>query len=84
MYFPGPPESQVNAAGVLDAGWRDGRQTFVNEWLAKLLGDVGGITPMPPVILHRSEGAGEEPPPTPVTALTVESSIATQRRRLRP
>jgi len=34
------------------------------------------------VILHDSEGAGAEPSPSVVLALTVDPLIATQRRRL--
>jgi len=43
-----------------------------------------GTSAYPPVVLHRSEGAGVEPAPTPILSFQAESKIATQRRRLRP
>lgn len=85
MYIPGPHELQVSNTGVLSTLYRGDLQTEVNGWHAELLtGLTGGVGPLPPVVLHRSEGIGTEPPPTPVTAFEVDEKIATQRRRLRP
>jgi hypothetical protein len=36
------------------------------------------------VVLHRTEGIGDEPPPTPVLSFLVENKVATQRKRMRP
>lgn len=84
MYLPGVPEALVDSAGNLTGGTQADLQAAVDGWLADLATpDVGG-QPYAPVILHRSEGAGVEPAPTPVTFFEAEGKIATQRRRLRP
>lgn len=84
MYIPGVHEGQVGPDGVLTNAYHGDLQNDVNGWLAELQSGLGGTGPaLPPVILHRSEGIGTEPPPTPVTALQVDTLVATQRRRLR-
>jgi hypothetical protein len=83
MYIPGVSEPEVDALGVIDGTWLTTIQASADGWLAQL--GVGGVTgPLPPVILHREEGIGVEPPPTPVTVLEFAERIATQRQRLRP
>lgn len=84
MYVPGVLEGSVDNVGLLTSTYRGSLQTAYDLWLTGLEEGVSSILPMPPVVLHRSEGAGVEPAPTPVTSLTVETKIATQRRRLRP
>lgn len=84
MYLPPPAEGQVDPQGTISSADVAITQAAVDDWLAELGTPTLGQPAMPPVILHRSEGAGVEPPPTPVTALTVDGRIATQRRRLRP
>ena len=83
MYIPGVPAGGVSGGGTVSSGQLSGAQTAAEDWYDSLTDGVVG-SPTPPVILHRSEGFGEEPPPTPVVTLTVDPSIATQRRRLRP
>lgn len=83
MYLPGVRENVVNAIGVMDSTYVTAWQTSIDGWFDLLNGVPAGSVAYPPVILHRSEGIGEEPPPTPVTALVLDDVIATQRRRLR-
>ena len=82
-YIPGIREDKVEATGVYLDGYEATLQAAADQWMDWLDGTEPGSTAYPPVILHRSEGAGTEPPPTPVTAFEVDSLIATQRRRLR-
>lgn len=83
MYIPGVDESNVDERGNILPAHVAAWQTAFNNWLDDLTTAVGARL-YPPVVLHRSEGIGVEPPPTPVTSFVVESIIATQRRRLRP
>lgn len=83
MYIPEVPESSVNDVGTLDSGFVAAVNSRFDAWRDFLVGGVGARL-YPPVVLHRSEGIGEEPPPTPITAFVCETRIATQRRRLRP
>lgn len=84
MYLPGVPEALVNPAGYLSTEAAEDLQAGVDNWYAELTGVPPGTSAYPPVVLHRSEGAGAEPVPTPITLFQVETQIATQRRRLRP
>lgn len=79
FYVPGLPEGEVNALGDLSTVQRNALQSGASEFLNDLI-----ALDLPMVILHRTEGLGTEPPPTPVTSLVVELKVATQRRRLRP
>ncbi len=80
LYLPPPPETAVSPVGRLTTGYRDALQTSVNSWLASIntSANLQG-----PYILH-STGLSAVPPPTSITSMTVEPTIATQRRRLRP
>lgn len=80
MYVPGLSEAAVSPTGVIESEWLAGLQTRADNFLEALQLTVG-INDM--VILHRSEGAGTEPAPTPVLSLVVDERIATQRQRLR-
>jgi len=83
MYIPGVSEIQVTAQGGILAAAVTGWQTAFTNWFNALVAPASG-PPHIPVILHRSEGIGVEPAPTTISALVVDSRIATQRRRLRP
>ena len=83
LYLPEVAEAVVDNVGNLSTSYRDDIQAAFDAWYEELTAGVG-FRLYPPVVLHRSEGAGEEPPPTPIQSLVVEGRIATQRRRLRP
>lgn len=83
LYLPGVPETEVNAVGTLTPAYVSAHQAAFDDWHTYLTAGVGARL-YPPVILHRSEGIGTEPPPTPIARFAVESRVATQRRRLRP
>lgn len=83
MYIPGVYESVVNHVGELSELSYDAWQLVLADWYEALTSAVGARY-YPPVVLHRSEGAGVEPPPTPVTSFQMDRYVATQRRRMRP
>lgn len=83
LYLPGIQEQDVSALGVIDGAVVTALQARADAWMDWLTGVEVGSVAYPPVILHRTEGIGVEPPPTPVTALVIDPVIATQRRRLR-
>ncbi len=83
LYLPGVNESSVNNIGVMDNVFFTAIQNKLNSWYAALTAPTTGVA-LPPVILHRAEGIGVEPAPTPVTVFSLSSTVATQRRRLRP
>lgn len=83
MYIPGVAESTVDNVGDLADATVTGLQVSLDNWYAALTSAVGARY-YPPVVLHRSEGAGIEPAPTPITRFVMEKRVATQRRRLRP
>lgn len=83
MYLPGVVGSNLLEDGSITSGWLTSLQTKASAWYDDLVTPSSGAA-TPPVVLHRSEGAGEEPPPTPITQFSVDPKIATQRRRLRP
>jgi hypothetical protein len=80
FFLPGMvSEEGVNNVGIIDTADRTAYQGGADAFLAALgTGDL--ILPM--VILHNDYG-DDTPDPTPVTSLTVDSTISTQRRRLR-
>lgn len=81
MYLPGIQEASVSPTGIISGALLAQLQPAADDFLAGLEAIVG-VEGM--VVLHRSEGAGVEPAPTPVVSLQVDERIATQRRRLRP
>lgn len=83
MYVPGLDETGVTANGTLTAGTLAAWQALFTGFYERLTDGVDQAA-TPPVVLHRSEGIGPEPLPTPITTLLVDGRIATQRRRLRP
>lgn len=83
MYIPGVMEPDVDPAGNLSVAAVSAMQDQVDAWFDFLTAGVGARL-YPPVVLHRTEGIGPEPLPTPVTRFVCEQRVATQRRRLRP
>lgn len=81
-FLPGiAPETSVDDVGVLTSGAITSAQASCDEWLEGLDGGYSAVsTPM--VLLHNAGIPGGSTP-TPVTALRIDSRIATQRRRLR-
>lgn len=77
-------EANIGELGVIDGAAVTEIQDAANSMYSSMATGVGGSPiPMPPVILHDSEGAGAEPAPTPVTSFVAQSLAATQRRRMR-
>lgn len=83
FYFPEVGEESVDNVGNLSSASLASWQAAFDAWHEYLTAGVGARL-YPPVILHRSEGIGAEPPPTPITRMVVDERVATQRRRLRP
>lgn len=79
MYFPGVDETEVDNLGALSSATRTAWSTALAAWLAAIAA-VAGVDSM--VLLH-GPGLTIPPVPTPVTSLTLDPVIATQRRRLR-
>lgn len=82
MYLPGVSRGPIGGDGKVDATWRAAAQLDVDNWLASL-GTTSDTDAFPPVVLHRAEGIGTEPLPTPVVNLVLDDRVATQRQRLR-
>lgn len=82
MFIPAMlAEGEVDNVGVIEATsvgiFQDNADAFLDE-LTSIV-----AFPMTMVVLHGSEGISEPGDPTPVSSLTVDPIIATQRRRLR-
>lgn len=73
MYMPGGAEADINGAGQIEAATLTALQTDCTAFLNALL-----AADCPMVLLH-----SDATTPTLVTALTVDATAATQRRRLR-
>lgn len=77
MYVPGLVETSVDAAGALLPAYRTGLQncfTSIANYMAN--------NDNPLVLLHGSYSEAVSTP-TPITSLSVQPKVATQRRRLR-
>ena len=74
LYYPGVPEEVVNGAGVLTAGAVAQYQAAWDAFYTALDG-----ADWTPVLLHSVAGNS----PDEITSFVVESTTATQRRRLR-
>jgi hypothetical protein len=83
MYVPGVPEATVDHVGIVTASTVTVVQAAFTAWFEILTAGAGARL-YPPVVLHRTEGIGDEPPPTPVLSFLVENKVATQRKRMRP
>lgn len=76
LYLPGVVEASTDDDGSIGATQISNIQTAMNNMLADLIAD-----DLIPVLLH-----GDDSPlttPSPITSFTMDSRIATQRRRLR-
>lgn len=76
MYIPGIPENEVTGAGTLDGTFLDALQASVEFWMTELAGDG-----MNPALLRGPNSPAL--PPEEITSFSVDSKVATQRRRLR-
>lgn len=73
MYIPGLPESQIDPGGLVAATTVTAYQTRVNALLTAL-----NSASMTPALLH-----GDATAPSLITSMSVQSVVATQRRRQR-
>lgn len=82
MYVPNIlSESEVDSVGVISGSFLSGLQSAFTDFLGDLV--LGDPLPETPMVLLHTFGAPGGTTPTPVTSLTVDPVIATQRRRLR-
>lgn len=75
-------DAAVDDVGQIDSGSLAVRQGDASSWLAHLTNNTIVTNDTPMYLLHDSRGAGTEPAPSLVTALTVPSLIAVQNRRI--
>lgn len=76
MFLPGVAESSVDQAGAIDSGTVTALQGGIDQLIVEL-----NAAGMIPVLLH---GVGSPlTVPSTITTMTVDSTVATQRRRLR-
>lgn len=75
-------DGAVSDVGQIDSTSLAVRQANADGWLADLSAGSTGTYASPMYILHDSRGAGTEPAPSLVTALTCPSLIAVQNRRI--
>ena len=77
LYLPGPSAQAIDPGGVLVGSFITNLQAAFDTFFDEL-----EATNLPPYLLH---GAGSPiSTPTPITGFSVQSVIATQRRRVRP
>lgn len=83
FFIPGVlAESEVSSVGVIDSTYLAGIQIACNQVLNAHNDGINPDPPVPMVLLHNADGA-DTPVPTPITLLTAQQLISTQRRRLR-
>lgn len=75
-YLPGVDEDQVDTAGLLTSGYRTELQGDVEDFVDALQGHNMAL------VINSKTGTGSYEPRT-ITTWTVDSRVATQRRRLR-
>lgn len=73
LYWPGCSETFVNNSGVIDTGVQASFQGALSTWRVAM-----ATANLPLVLLHSDATS-----PTPITNLNVQTTVATQRRRLR-
>lgn len=76
MFQPGMPETEIDQSGTMNETWRGALETEWNTFFSTL-----AIENVEAVVLH-----GDTSPistPTPITSISVDVRVATQRRRLR-
>lgn len=83
LYIPGVlQENKVNAVGGIDGTFLTDFQTQLDAFLTIMNEGEPGLDPLPLYLLHNNYGAAT-PLPSSIVALVGQSTIATQRRRLR-
>jgi hypothetical protein len=80
MYVPGVPEGKVSGSGVLVAADHTQWNTQADLFRAELAA-LSFVSEC--VIFHTTPLGLEGLPPTPITKMTADPRVATQRRRLR-
>jgi hypothetical protein len=80
MFQPGVSEGAVNTVGQLVVATKNGLTTTYENFRIALAASPSVVTM---VILHDLLGANALHPPRPVTSLSCDAVISTQRRRLR-
>lgn len=84
MYLPGVlDEGQVSQVGILSPTQATACQGRVDTFLANLADGFLGANPLTPMVLLHNDGVPGGTTPDPVISLTIDTKIATQRRRLR-
>lgn len=76
MYLPGPSEADVGGDGSIDATFLSALQTDLDAWHTDLV-----ALDLEPVLLH--DAGSPITLPTAITSFQADSTLATQRRRLR-
>lgn len=75
-------DAAVDDVGQIDSGSLAVRQADADAWLASLTNNTIVTNDTPMYLLHDSRGAGTEPAPSLITALTTPSLVAVQNRRI--
>jgi hypothetical protein len=80
LFMPPVTEGTVGNGGILSSGFISSTQASFDAFVTQL-----GTSNLPPVLLHRYDPAlGQSPmTPTAITAMVLQSRVATQRNRLR-
>lgn len=78
FYIPGVDEDKVDPSGSITPAWVATVQGVVDDFY-----DAFGAATVLPVVLHERVPGPTQPAPTDITSFTLESTVATQRRRLR-
>lgn len=76
MYLPSIPSTYVSNNGVVNSGWISSRNADLESFFDKLVAD-----DVPPALLHSPDSPVAAP--ILITSLTLDSKVATQRRRIR-
>jgi hypothetical protein len=77
LYLPGVADQQITPGGILSGGFITDLQETFDAFFDEL-----GNTNLFPLLLHQAGSPLSTP--TPITGFSVQSVIATQRRRVRP
>jgi hypothetical protein len=78
MYIPGVDEDKVNPSGGITPSWITTVQTTLDDFF-----DGMAAVDLPLVVLHTQVPGITQPSPVTITGLTLDQTVATQRRRLR-
>lgn len=80
MYVPGISEAAVDPGGVIESGYLSSAQTVATQLIENLVSTDGPHAFAVPMVLLHSTSSSQPPE---VLSLTVESTVANQRRRQR-